>query len=153
MDRTKRSRRGTCYIPIGVNNYLCTFLGAYLHVFRKIFGQSKKKQYLCNRVQNRSPKFDDMKRTIAKAIYSLKNIREARGFEDRGGMAASQTRRASFFLQAHSDDGMWRSPVAQRSGGPEVASSNLVIPTSIEGNGNNFHFLFLYSVVLPNLFE
>ena len=26
-------------------------------------------------------------------------------------------------------DGMWRSPVAQRSGGPEVASSNLVIPT------------------------
>ena len=24
---------------------------------------------------------------------------------------------------------MWRSPVAQRSGGPEVASSNLVIPT------------------------
>ena len=25
--------------------------------------------------------------------------------------------------------GMWRSPVAQRSGGPEVASSNLVIPT------------------------
>ena len=44
-------------------------------------------------------------------------------------MAASQTRRASFFLQAHSDDGMWRSPVAQRSGGPEVASSNLVIPT------------------------
>ena len=27
------------------------------------------------------------------------------------------------------DDGMWRSPVAQRSGGPEVASSNLVIPT------------------------
>ena len=28
------------------------------------------------------------------------------------------------------DRGMWRSPVAQRSGGPEVASSNLVIPTS-----------------------
>ncbi len=27
------------------------------------------------------------------------------------------------------DNGMWRSPVAQRSGGPEVASSNLVIPT------------------------
>ncbi len=26
--------------------------------------------------------------------------------------------------------GMWRSPVAQRSGGPEVASSNLVIPTT-----------------------
>ena len=25
---------------------------------------------------------------------------------------------------------MWRSPVAQRSGGPEVASSNLVIPTN-----------------------
>ena len=28
--------------------------------------------------------------------------------------------------------GMWRSPVAQRSGGPEVASSNLVIPTKEE---------------------
>ena len=27
---------------------------------------------------------------------------------------------------------MWRSPVAQRSGGPEVASSNLVIPTKEE---------------------
>ena len=64
-------------------------------------------------------------------------------------MAASQTRRASFFLQAHSDDGMWRSPVAQRSGGPEVASSNLVIPTSIEGNGNIFISFFLCSVVLP----
>ena len=37
---------------------------------------------------------------------------------------------ASFFLQTHYDDGMWRSPVAQRSGGPEVASSNLVIPTN-----------------------
>ena len=37
---------------------------------------------------------------------------------------------ASFFLQAHYNDGMWRSPVAQRSGGPEVASSNLVIPTN-----------------------
>ena len=36
----------------------------------------------------------------------------------------------SFFLQTHYDDGMWRSPVAQRSGGPEVASSNLVIPTN-----------------------
>ena len=32
-------------------------------------------------------------------------------------------------------DGMWRSPVAQRSGGPEVASSNLVIPTSTEKKG------------------
>ena len=50
-------------------------------------------------------------------------------FDLRGGMVASQTRKASFFLQARSDDGMWRSPVAQRSGGPEVASSNLVIPT------------------------
>ena len=37
---------------------------------------------------------------------------------------------------------MWRSPVAQRSGGPEVASSNLVIPTSIEGNGNVFISFF-----------
>ena len=142
MDRAKRCRRRTCYIPIGVNPHALYLFSGYLHVFRKIFGQSKKKQYLCNRVQNRSHKFDDIKRTIAKAIYSLKNIREARGFEDRGGMAASQTRRASFFLQAHSDDGMWRSPVAQRSGGPEVASSNLVIPTSIEGNGNIFISFF-----------
>ena len=31
-------------------------------------------------------------------------------------------------------NGMWRSPVAQRSGGPEVASSNLVIPTKEKSN-------------------
>ena len=52
-----------------------------------------------------------------------------------------------FFLQTHYDDGMWRSPVAQRSGGPEVASSNLVIPTSIEGKGNaSFPFFMLSSL-------
>ena len=33
--------------------------------------------------------------------------------------------------------GMWRSPVAQRSGGPEVASSNLVIPTTTEKQSIN----------------
>ena len=38
------------------------------------------------------------------------------------------------------DDGMWRSPVAQRSGGPEVASSNLVIPTKAV----DFQLLFLF---------
>ena len=32
---------------------------------------------------------------IAKAIYFLKNIREARGFEDRGGIAVAQCRRAA----------------------------------------------------------
>ena len=65
MDRTKRSRRRTYYIPIEVNPHALYLFSGYLHVFRKIFGQSKKKQYLCNRVQNRSHKFDDMKRTIA----------------------------------------------------------------------------------------
>ena len=34
------------------------------------------------------------------------------------------------FLLLADASGMWRSPVAQRSGGPEVASSNLVIPTN-----------------------
>ena len=38
---------------------------------------------------------------------------------------------------------MWRSPVAQRSGGPEVASSNLVIPTKRE----SFRLSFLF----PNI--
>ena len=75
----------------------------------------KKKQYLCTRVRQNLTHDNKLTRT--------------RESELRGGMAASQTRSASFFLQAHSDDGMWRSPVAQRSGGPEVASSNLVIPT------------------------
>ena len=37
--------------------------------------------------------------------------------------------------------GMWRSPVAQRSGGPEVASSNLVIPTK---RNNHFYTRWLY---------
>ena len=32
---------------------------------------------------------------IAKAIYFLKNIREAHGFEDRGGIAVAQCRRAA----------------------------------------------------------
>ena len=36
---------------------------------------------------------------------------------------------------------MWRSPVAQRSGGPEVASSNLVIPTKAV----DIRLLFLYT--------
>ena len=35
---------------------------------------------------------------------------------------------------------MWRSPVAQRSGGPEVASSNLVIPTKQKAVGINCFF-------------
>ena len=34
-------------------------------------------------------------------------------------------------IMSSNSDGMWRSPVAQRSGGPEVASSNLVIPTRL----------------------
>ena len=41
---------------------------------------------------------------------------------------------------------MWRSPVAQRSGGPEVASSNLVIPTKKkEPKGFFFCYISMYS--------
>ena len=41
-------------------------------------------------------------------------------------------------------DGMWRSPVAQRSGGPEVASSNLVIPTDKKNNHLLIRWLFYF---------
>ena len=41
-------------------------------------------------------------------------------------------------------DGMWRSPVAQRSGGPEVASSNLVIPTNKKNNHLLIRWLFYF---------
>ena len=47
---------------------------------------------------------------------------------------------------------MWRSPVAQRSGGPEVASSNLVIPTKAV----DFQLLFLlkkHTMALKGKFE
>ena len=42
---------------------------------------------------------------------------------------------------------MWRSPVAQRSGGPEVASSNLVIPTS------TFHHFLVFFIIFLQIFE
>lgn len=54
-------------------------------------------------------------------VMSKKKRTFAPAFESRGVWGVS----SSVFESL----GMWRSPVAQRSGGPEVASSNLVIPT------------------------
>ena len=48
--------------------------------------------------------------------------------------------------------GEWRSPVAQRSGGPEVACSNHVSPTKSKDNLLNFRRLFSFCSVFCSVF-